>query len=123
MVFRPFCSFFAAAETEQTKMLAGSRQLMFAKASRSLMGAAYRKPQSYFSPAVRGFHATGVDLAKVLLCDGINPAAVQVFEEAGHSIVERPKTDEAELKQMIGEFDAIVVRSATKVTEELLKVC
>ena len=83
-------------------MISGGRQLFLANAGRRGIfgGAMLPKQQPQFTPAMRSFHASGIDLAKVLLCDGINPAAAQVFEEAGHSIVERPQTDEAELKKV-----------------------
>ncbi len=57
---------------------------------------------------------------KVLLNDGLNKDGIRIFEEAG-IIPDTKKRDEKTLVEQIGEFDAIVVRSATKVTREVIE--
>jgi len=47
--------------------------------------------------------------------------AVAVFEERGVEVVQSSKLSEAELFEMIGEFDGLAIRSSTKVTAELLE--
>jgi len=57
---------------------------------------------------------------KVLLNDGLNKEGIKVFEEAGIA-VDTKKRDPRCLVDQIGEFDALVVRSATKVTREIIE--
>ncbi|WP_028314565.1 phosphoglycerate dehydrogenase [Desulfatibacillum aliphaticivorans] len=58
---------------------------------------------------------------KVLVSDKLGEAGIQLFEEAqGIEVDVNTGLEPAELKKIIGDYDAIVIRSATKVTEELL---
>jgi D-3-phosphoglycerate dehydrogenase len=57
---------------------------------------------------------------KVLLNDGLEEEGVRLFEEFGIETDSR-KRDSTSLVADIGQFDALVVRSATKVTREVLK--
>jgi D-3-phosphoglycerate dehydrogenase len=57
---------------------------------------------------------------KVLLNDGLNKEGVRIFAEAGF-VVDSKKRDEKTLVKEIGEFDALIVRSATKVTREVIE--
>ncbi|MDI6402875.1 phosphoglycerate dehydrogenase, partial [Balneolaceae bacterium ANBcel3] len=57
---------------------------------------------------------------KALLLDGVDAVCSQVFKERGFEVTESPKLPEEELNKIIGEYDAMVVRSATKVTADLL---
>lgn len=57
---------------------------------------------------------------KVLLNDGLNKEGVKIFTEAG-IIADTKKRDTKTLAEQIGEFDALVVRSATKVTREVIE--
>jgi D-3-phosphoglycerate dehydrogenase len=59
-------------------------------------------------------------MPKVLISDALSPAAVAAFEERGVEAEVRTGLGEAELIGVIGEFDGLAVRSATKVTAELL---
>jgi len=59
---------------------------------------------------------------KILANDGIDPAGKQLFEEAGYT-VQTESIDQADLPSQINDFEAIVVRSATKVRKELIDVC
>ena len=56
---------------------------------------------------------------KVLIADGIEKQGAEILKEAGFEIVLEKYSPE-ELLQKIPEFDAIMVRSATKVTKEVI---
>ena len=59
---------------------------------------------------------------KVLVTDGISQTGLQSLLDHPHFIVDRqPTLPTDELKTIIGEYDALIVRSQTKVTEELLQ--
>jgi D-3-phosphoglycerate dehydrogenase len=57
---------------------------------------------------------------KVLISDDLSPNGVEILKKAGLEINARCKTSAAEIAEIIGSYDALVVRSATKVTKELL---
>lgn len=57
---------------------------------------------------------------KVLLNDGLNSDGIRIFESAGIA-TDKKNRDEKALVEQIGEFDALVVRSATKVTREVIE--
>jgi D-3-phosphoglycerate dehydrogenase len=57
---------------------------------------------------------------KVLLNDGLEPQGLSVFQEAGIE-TDTKKRDVNGLIAEIGQFDALVVRSATKVTREIIE--
>ena len=57
---------------------------------------------------------------KVLLNDGLEQEGIQLFQNAGIE-TDTLKRDGARLIADIGEFDALVVRSATKVTREVIE--
>jgi len=57
---------------------------------------------------------------KVLISDKMDPNAARIFEERGCEVdVITGKTPD-ELKAMIGQYDGLAIRSATKVTKEIL---
>lgn len=56
---------------------------------------------------------------KVLISDGISPDGAKILTDAGLH-VDNVKLTPEELLQRIGEYDAILVRSATKVTKEVI---
>lgn len=56
---------------------------------------------------------------KVLVSDGIEKIGADMMREAGLEVVEQKMSPE-ELLEKIGEFEAIIVRSATKVTKEVI---
>jgi D-3-phosphoglycerate dehydrogenase len=56
---------------------------------------------------------------KVLISDGISPDGAKILADAGLQ-VDNIKLTPEELVQRIGEYDAIIVRSATKVTKEVI---
>ncbi len=57
---------------------------------------------------------------KVLLNDGLEKEGIQILEEAGIQTDNR-KRDLPSLISDIGQFDALIVRSATKVTKEVIE--
>jgi D-3-phosphoglycerate dehydrogenase / 2-oxoglutarate reductase len=59
-------------------------------------------------------------MSRVLISDKLSPAAVQIFRDRGIEVDFRPGLPPAELRQIIGEYDGLAVRSATKVTREVL---
>ena len=58
---------------------------------------------------------------RVLISDSMSSQAVTIFEERGVEVVQSSKLSEAELNDMIGEFDALAIRSSTRVSAELLE--
>ncbi len=61
-------------------------------------------------------------MAKVLVNDGIHPDGQKMMEEAGFT-VNTTKIPQEELAEKLPEYDAICVRSATKVRQALIDLC
>ena len=60
-------------------------------------------------------------MPKVLISDKLSPAALEIFKERGvHADVKTGLTKE-ELIAIIGDYDGLAIRSATKVTADVLK--
>src|SRR5437867_11640917 len=59
----------------------------------------------------------------VLISDALSPSAVQIFKDRGIEVDFQPKlgADKERLAQLIGDFDGLAIRSATKVTGKLLE--
>ena len=62
-----------------------------------------------------------MDKPRVLISDSMSSQAVTIFDERGIDVVQPGKLNDSELADMIGEFDGLAIRSATKVTEALLE--
>ncbi len=60
-------------------------------------------------------------MPKVLIADDLSPRAVAIFKERGVDADVKKGLKPDELKAIIGEYDGIAVRSATKVTADVLK--
>src|SRR5246127_3660669 len=60
---------------------------------------------------------------KVLISDALSPAAVQIFRDRGVDVDFQPKlgADKEKLAELVGDFDGLAVRSATKVTPKVLE--
>jgi D-3-phosphoglycerate dehydrogenase len=58
---------------------------------------------------------------RVLISDNLSPAAIRIFQDRGIEVDFRPGLKPAELREIIGGYDGLAVRSATKVTRELLE--
>ncbi len=59
--------------------------------------------------------------ARVLVSDDLSPEAVRILKEAGLEVDVKTGLDAATLEGIVGEYDALAVRSATKVTARLLE--
>jgi D-3-phosphoglycerate dehydrogenase len=57
---------------------------------------------------------------KVLACDGIDPAAVQRIRDAGHEVIEAKGLAAPDLLTALKGVQGLLVRSATKVTADVL---
>jgi D-3-phosphoglycerate dehydrogenase / 2-oxoglutarate reductase len=60
---------------------------------------------------------------KVLISDALSPAAVQIFKDRGLDVDFQPKlgADKDKLAELVGDFDGLAIRSATKVTPKILE--
>src|SRR3954466_11103177 len=60
---------------------------------------------------------------KVLISDALSPAAVQIFKDRGLEVDFQPKlgADKEKLAELVGNFDGLAIRSATKVTPKILE--
>ncbi len=59
-------------------------------------------------------------MPKVLISDELSPAAVQIFKDRGVEVDFKPGMKPDELLSCIGNYDGLAVRSATKVTKDVL---
>lgn len=59
-------------------------------------------------------------MPKVLISDQMDPKAAEIFRANGIEIDEKPGLSKEELKAIIGQYDGLAIRSATKVTADLL---
>src|SRR4051812_37857236 len=60
---------------------------------------------------------------RVLISDALSPAAVQIFKDRGVEVDFQPKlgADKEKLAELIGNFEGLAIRSATKVTPKILE--
>jgi len=58
---------------------------------------------------------------KVLISDELSPAAIEVFKERGIDVDVKVGLSKEELAEVIGDYDGLAVRSATKVTEKVIR--
>ena len=59
-------------------------------------------------------------MPRVLISDKLSPAAVDIFRGRGIEVDLKPGLTPAELRAIVGEYDGLAIRSATKVTKEVL---
>ena len=59
---------------------------------------------------------------QVLISDKLSPAAVQIFKDRGVEVDLQPDLgkDKDQLAEIIGEYDGLAIRSATKVTAKII---
>ncbi len=57
---------------------------------------------------------------KVLISDSLSPEGVEILKKGGLDVTVKTGMTPDELKGIIGEFDGLVIRSATKVTADLV---
>ena len=60
---------------------------------------------------------------RVLISDSLSPAAVQIFKDRGIEVDFQPNLgkDKDKLAELIGNYDGLAIRSATKVTPKILE--
>src|ERR1700709_2332715 len=60
---------------------------------------------------------------KVLISDALSPAAVQIFKDRGIEVDFQPNLgkDKEKLAEIIGNYDGLAIRSATKATAKILE--
>ncbi len=61
-------------------------------------------------------------MPKVLISDKLSPLAVQIFKDRGVDADVKPGMNADEFKACIGDYDGLAIRSATKVTADVLDV-
>ncbi|MEQ8166898.1 MAG: hydroxyacid dehydrogenase, partial [Alphaproteobacteria bacterium] len=59
-------------------------------------------------------------MPKVLISDKMSPRAAEIFEERGIEVDVKPGMSPDELVEVIGAYDGLAIRSATKVTADVL---
>jgi D-3-phosphoglycerate dehydrogenase / 2-oxoglutarate reductase len=60
-------------------------------------------------------------MPKVLISDQMDPKAAEIFRANGVEVDEKPGLTKEELKSIIGHYDGLAIRSATKATADLLE--
>ncbi len=58
---------------------------------------------------------------KILISDKLQEEGIKIFEENGFEVVKNFTITKDELKQEIGDYDGIVIRSRTKLTDDVLE--
>ena len=58
---------------------------------------------------------------KVLISDPIAQEGVKILKEAGLEVIERPGLSKEELLEAVRDVEAIIIRSATKMTAEVIE--
>lgn len=58
---------------------------------------------------------------KILISDKLEGVGIKIFEDNGFEVVKRFTITKEELKNEIGEYDGIVIRSRTKLTSDILE--
>ena len=71
---------------------------------------------------MRGRHDKEHPMPRVLVSDKLSPTAVQIFKDRGIDVDYQPDLgkDKEKLAEIIGQYDGLAIRSATKVTEKLI---
>ena len=66
---------------------------------------------------------TAKTMPKVLISDALSPAAVQIFKDRGLAVDFQPALgkDKDKLAAVVGSYDGLAIRSATKVTAKILE--
>lgn len=69
----------------------------------------------------RNYHALSGLFGRILATDGVDECCIKIFQDRGHHVDFMKTLPENELVKVIGDYDGLVVRSATKVIfDELL---
>jgi len=59
-------------------------------------------------------------MARVAVTDGMDPDAIRILKELGHDVIEQHYSKEELNSGILSEFDAVVVRSATKISPKII---
>ena len=59
-------------------------------------------------------------MPRVLISDPMDPKAAEIFRANGVEVDQKPGLSKDELKAVIGDYDGLAIRSATKVTADVL---
>jgi len=59
--------------------------------------------------------------AKILICDPIDPEGIEKLKRAGFSVDSSSSITPESLKEKVHEYDALIVRSRTKITREIIE--
>ncbi len=57
---------------------------------------------------------------KILVCDSVHREGIKKLEEAGFEVDVNPTISHEQLRKAVSEYDALIVRSRTKVTREII---
>src|SRR5262249_4957402 len=74
-------------------------------------------------PSYDSNETTAMTTPRVLISDALSPAAVQIFKDRGVEVDFQPNLgkDKEKLAEIIGNYDGLAIRSATKVTPKVLE--
>ena len=75
---------------------------------------------SFFHLLEKNGYTEGV-VMRVLISDNLAPVGVKILKDAGLEVDVKTGMTPDELKAVIGDYDGLVIRSATRVTEDLLE--
>jgi len=62
-----------------------------------------------------------VSRSKILICDPIHGEGIEKLKEAGFEVDVNPTISHDQLRRGVSEYDALIVRSRTKVTKEIIE--
>jgi len=60
-------------------------------------------------------------IVRVLVSDSISPKGIEILQKAGLEVDVKTGLKPEELKAIINQYDALIIRSATKVTAEIIE--
>ncbi len=60
-------------------------------------------------------------MGKVLIADNVSEECARILAEGGVEVDHRGKMTQEELKEAIGDYEGLVVRSAVKVTADIIE--
>jgi D-3-phosphoglycerate dehydrogenase len=61
-------------------------------------------------------------MKKIIITDSVDSKCISILESAGHQVTYKPGMPKDEIKKAISEYNGLVVRSATKVTADLISL-
>eukprot|EP01041_Mallomonas_annulata_P007189 gene7189-14656_t len=69
---------------------------------------------------LKQYSTSKLNLGRILASDAIEKVCGEIFKARGHELVEIPGIKKEELMKVIDQYDGLVVRSGTKVTQEVI---